>query len=434
MKYLWFFWFPLLFLPNLGFSQATTFGTLEFSDFLIGPFLVLVLLGTTWRERLNVGRLTPIMGLFVAWALLSTITISLRYGYPDTFYVDFGLLKIAKMVLYGLAGILVARSLNTPERRLAFDWSLLGAAVVCGLSLWTTRVGPVEERIAAAGVRAQVDQSTGYSATNGISVMAAILVIYLAGRWLTGAGTRWWRIAAPIGLIVTVAGATVSDGRGGWVAALAGMAYLVFRLGLSRRIVLMLVAGVIVIAALYQSQPAFRQQVDVTIFMPTEQYGYQGTRNVGSLDDGGRIETWDNEAKKLGSAPILGTGFHHRGGSSGLWATGSHNFWLQMLLETGILGALLVLLILGQMWRQATYMQVDVRRADVPLKAAIVTAIVGGLGGEYFYGGIILFTFLAVYAQAGGLPIAAARKSARRVHSRRVGGAREILAGASGGD
>jgi hypothetical protein len=59
------------------------------------------------------------------------------------------------------------------------------------------------------------------------------------------------------------------------------------------------------------------------------------------------------------------------------------------------------------MWRQATGTRIDGGpKADVPLKAALVAVIAGGLGGEYFYGGIILFTLFAVYAQTGGLPVA----------------------------
>jgi len=41
------------------------------------------------------------------------------------------------------------------------------------------------------------------------------------------------------------------------------------------------------------------------------------------------------------------------------------------------------------------------------LRAALVAAVVGGMGGEYFYGGITLLALLAVYAPVGGLPAAA---------------------------
>src|SRR5690606_27926507 len=135
MKHLWLFYFPLLFLPNLGYARPTPFGTLELSDFLIGPYIILLLFGINWSDRLAIGRLTPLLGIFAAWAFVATITIAIRYGYADHFQVNIGLLKLAKLGLYGVAGILTARALTQPKTRLAFNWSLLAAAVVCGVSL-----------------------------------------------------------------------------------------------------------------------------------------------------------------------------------------------------------------------------------------------------------------------------------------------------------
>ena len=426
MRYLWLVYFPLLFLPNLGFSQATGFGTLEFADFLIGPYLVLLVFAINWGDRLNIGRLTPWMGIFIAWALLSTLTISLRYGVPADQVTEFGLLKIAKLGLYGLAGILTARALTRESTRRAFDWSLLAAAVITGVSLWSTRLGPAAERVAVAVVQTQVEQATGYSANNGISVMAAILVAYLGGKWLVGDGSRLWRFVAPIGLVITVAGMAVSDGRGGWLAALVGALYLALRLRFNWRVLAMVIAAVAVVGALYQAQPEFRRQVDVTLFLPTEQYGYQGTRTVGTVDDGARIEIWRDQVPKLANAPWLGTGVFHRGGESGIYSSGSHNFWLQMFLETGIVGGLLVLAIPVGMWKQATRMRRAVGgRADVPLKAAIIAVLVGGMGGEYFYGGIILFTLFAVYAQTGSVPLSTLSLPIRSAR----GGARALPVG-----
>ncbi len=45
-----------------------------------------------------------------------------------------------------------------------------------------------------------------------------------------------------------------------------------------------------------------------------------------------------HESAKFPKSPIFGTGFYHRGEKSGLWLTGSHNFWIQMFLETGLVG------------------------------------------------------------------------------------------------
>ncbi len=53
MKSLWMFYLPLLFLPNLA-GGKTSFGVLYFSDYLMGPFLVLVALAAGLRSCLLV--------------------------------------------------------------------------------------------------------------------------------------------------------------------------------------------------------------------------------------------------------------------------------------------------------------------------------------------------------------------------------------------
>jgi hypothetical protein len=51
----------------------------------------------------------------------------------------------------------------------------------------------------------------------------------------------------------------------------------------------------------------------------------------------------------------------------------------------------------------------------VPTKAALVAAFVGGMSGEYFYGGLPLFTLLAVHAACGSLPAMVVSPAAMRV-------------------
>jgi O-antigen ligase len=181
-------------------------------------------------------------------------------------------------------------------------------------------------------------------------------------------------------------------------------------------LVLFLIAGAVLAGYLYESQPVFREQIDKTI-LPAEQYGVQQAQAPGPIDDGARIEEWAAQAPRFWNAPVLGAGFWHRGGASTLWVSGSHNFWLQMLLELGIVGGLLVAGIVVTIWRQATGLRSLGKRADVPLKAALVAAFVGGMSGEYFYGGIILFTLLAVYAPTGGIPLRAAEYRQASAHA-----------------
>ena len=207
-----------------------------------------------------------------------------------------------------------------------------------------------------------------------------------------------------------------SDGRGGWAAAALGLGYLFLRRGLSRRTLVAIAAVVVVALYCYSSYPAFRYQIDITFF-PDEEYRKlmaEYGSGIAGVDDGARLMTWTHEAAKFVNAPIFGSGFYHRGRLSGLWTTGSHNFFLQMFLETGAVGGVLVLVILAQMWRQAGSAAAGEAGLTLPLKAALVAAVAGGMSGEYFYGGIVLLSLLLVYAPAGALPRSPSFPAGRR--------------------
>ena len=396
MRGLWLWLFPLLYLPNLGFASQTAFGTLEISDFLIGPYIVLVSLGV-WRDQCqrSYSRLTPWLIGFVAVTLVSTLTIWLRFPGASDYAMIFGLLKLGKLSLYGVAGVLTARALANPASRERYDWAVLGAGVVVAVAL----LFMPDEASRFASSSAQV----GYRATNAVSVMMAVMLAYLVGRALVQVNGSGWHRAAVWLLPLIALGFMLSKGRGGWVAALVGLAYLFYRFGVRRQVILVLVIGLTTVGVAYTQYPSFKEQVDMTLW-PDEAYLARYGAGVAGVDDGARLVTWEHEIKKLPDAPFLGTGFFHRGSVSGLWMTGSHNFWLQMLLETGLLGFGILCVAGWRMWnatREAPAWQLRLR---LPVQAAFVTAFVGGLSGEYFYGGMVLFTLLAMYAPVGALP------------------------------
>jgi O-antigen ligase len=111
-------------------------------------------------------------------------------------------------------------------------------------------------------------------------------------------------------------------------------------------------------------------------------------------------------------SPLLGTGFFHRGGESGIYATGSHNFFLQMFLETGLPGGILMLLIFLRMWKVSGSEIARDSGFTVPVRSALTAAIIGGMSGEYYYGGAGLVVLFLVYAACGSLPV-----TGRRVRS-----------------
>jgi len=99
MKRLWLFCFPLLFMPNLGFSQKTAFGVLEVCDWLIVPFIVLLVIAPSAKYEQRVSKLHPLLWGFLIWALLSTLSIHFRYEYLDDVPILIGsCLKLARLV------------------------------------------------------------------------------------------------------------------------------------------------------------------------------------------------------------------------------------------------------------------------------------------------------------------------------------------------
>ena len=399
------YYLPVLFLPNLGFGQVTEFGTFELSDVLIGPYLVLVWLAADLKRRTLIDKVAPMALVFIVWALVSTLLINVRYDYADNHYLYFGLYKLAKFVLYGLAGFLTSRALVDDRTRRDFARSLVMAALVVGIGLAT--VGQKSN----AGTR---DIFAGYKASNGISVMAAMLACYLCGLWLRRKGIgNWTRKFILVALCALVFGSAISEGRGGWVAGIAGLLYLCYQGGLRRGVVALMVGAPVMISLLYAYSPVFRNRVEFTLFPDSTYLATYGS-GVGGIDDGARVVVWRDELGHF-DAPVFGTGFFHRGGESGLSFSGSHNFFLQMFLETGIPGGLLMLIIFYRLWYLAGSHSARVAGLDLPVKAALVAAIVGGFSGEYFYGGVIPFALLAVCAACGslpaGLPVRIARPS-----------------------
>lgn len=403
MTSLWLAWLPLLFLPNFGVTGQTAFGSLEISDFLVVPYLALVALaGYGHRERLLSGRLSQTMLAFACWAMLSTLLIRERYGLLSDVPTITGVLKIAKMALYGTAGLLTIKALSAESLSRKFPWSLLAAGVVVAVSLFQLR--GVSDELRPGQLM------EGYKAKNATSVMLAMILCYLGGLWVGSRGTPRWRGVAGAGLAVMTLGLVLSDGRGGWVAALAGGAYLVLRQGVKARVACTFAAWAVLLGAAYGTMPEFQVAVDRTLWPDRDQLHWSGS-GVGGIDDGARLTIWSHELAALPRSPLLGTGMFHRGPAAGIWREGSHNFFLQMFLETGLPGGLLVLGSLGLMWRQAGSAAARAAGQDVPVRASLIAAFVGGMSGEYFYGGAVLLVLLLVYAPVGSLRVSHASRA-----------------------
>jgi O-antigen ligase len=391
---IWVYLFPLLFLPNLAGTFDTQFGTIEMADWLIVPYLLFVLWAANFRIRIAVDKVKPLMISFLIWAFIVTISINLRYGYDDYHATENGILKLAKFLLYGFAGYVTIKCLDSESARKRFTNSLIAAVLVLGIG--AILVGSKSEQRLAE--RAGTD-FTGYKASNAISVYLGMMASYLAGFWSRRKSMpKGKRYVTLVGMGIALLGSAATEGRGGWVAAIFGLAYVLIKGGTRRQILALGVAIPILVTSAYYAIPVFQHRVYVT-FNPT------GGDQTDGIDNGARFEEWRAGIRQFADAPLLGTGFFHRGGYTSLYATGSHNFFLQMFLETGLPGGILILMIFRSLWKEAGSAGSKRIGSDVPTRAMIIAAAAGAMSGEYFYGSVGLLALFSLYGLCGSVPI-----------------------------
>ena len=361
------------------------------------PYILLVYLSTKRNGRtgkLYIDFIFPLMLVFLYWAALSTMLIPLRYSYPTNAQLVFSLLKLGKLSFYTFAAILTMKALLNPDIHLPFQWSVLIAGVLVGSGLLLSQNHV--SNLTSLGNIGGTSNGNLYQ-ENPTSAMLAILIAFIAGLVIARQGSPRWRRFASLGLIVMVLGLFMASGRGGWVALLVAMLYLLSRVDFRRTLALAVLASAIGFFA-YNNYPQFRDQVDRTL-NPDPTYLQTYNAGVFGVDDGERFSLFEHSLPQILESPFLGRGFFHRGGLSGIYGTGSHNFFLQMFLETGIPGGCLILVILRQMWQHAGTAYGG--SLKLPVRAALIAAFVSGLSGEYFYGGTILFALFLTYAPVG---------------------------------
>lgn len=399
-KYLWLFIFPLLYLPETLFQGATGFGTLTVSDIvmlLYIPALLVAMFSEHRIRQLQAHDINQLIVIFIWWAVISTLLIPLRYTYSGFYFFTFGLLKIAKFSLYLLAAWLTIRVISHIQQRQRFLWALLAGALITSFGLLLSRE---DSPLYAATVSAVVEQA--YK-DNAIALVAAILFVVILGLWLDQRFTAFnWQRAASVALPIILLGMILARGRGAWFAAFVGSAYLLIHFR-KWRVLIVVVVGISLLTMAYTQIDVFRHEVDKTLF-PDPIYLERYDAGLGGVDVGGRSVILLAEITKILDAPLLGRGLFHRGGQSGIYSTGSHNFFLQMFLEVGIIGGGLILLICRSMWKSTGHHKALCIGLSAPVRAALLTAFVGGLSGEYFYGGLPLLTILVVWGLVGSLP------------------------------
>ncbi len=393
-SWLWLGFIPLLYLPNF-FNADTGVGALETSDFLIIPLFLIVLCLPRKTVKNTYAKYIIIPGLgFLMWCLLGTLSIYIMYNIANTDkVVAFSLLKISKFALYSIAPLSLARRLVNQGIRDDFMWILATTGIILGASV-------LNETALFTGTSAR-EKLVAFKALNLISVSMAILITYLLAFLLSGGGSYRWRNYCKVALAVLGFGFTFTDGRGGWVAAFVGLTYMFYHRGLMRKRTLSLLIGTVIAGIVFFFLNIdFQREVTRTLF-PEVQYG--GKYNILPIDDGNRFVELNAAFKNFSANLILGAGFYHRGLEVGLYRTSTHNFWVQMLFETGIIGFSLLITMFLRIWRQAGSPIAIEQKYSLATRSMLVTSFVGGLSGDYFYGGLALLSVMLCYAPLGSM-------------------------------
>lgn len=183
----------------------------------------------------------------------------------------------------------------------------------------------------------------GYAGVNGLAAFEAMVASFLLGTY---SFAKKIYLKAAILLLVATCGYCLlfSFSRGGYAGILVGL----ITVGLLRSRWMLVVVGVILLGW----QTLLPSAVKERILMTTED-AQEGQQFDSSAQT--RLVLWEDAMDLFKRNPITGTGFDtysHMGRVGSFRDT--HNYYVKVLAETGVVGLILYLVVLWRMWRAGT--------------------------------------------------------------------------------
>lgn len=386
---LWLYFLPILFLPNLGFFDGnTSVGEIKVCDVLIFPYIFLVSLDFFRPNKKQIINLfKPLFIGLLTTIFIGSFLIYLFYNYKSNNPMITSLVKSFKFAVYSFAGYLSVRCIQTTEKKEQYYYSVLWSAFVLGFSLFFAD----QLSDTNSGISIEYNAQSCY-----LSILLTTIIIKFQ---YTKQYTRW-KLQSYFLLPIVFIGFFLSQGRGGWLALLLGLVIFIQKTGISKTAIQIIIGGTVLFFVIYFNFEGFSTQIDRLLLLD-EDYAKRmqsyGVKTAAGVEDGARLETWIHEFPKFTNAPLLGTGLFHRGGYSGLWSTGSHNFWIQMLLETGIIGFSFFVAIFYKVWSYNKLIKYKYKMGYHIVLSNMIVIIFNGMGGEYFYGGMGIMSFFLAF-------------------------------------
>jgi O-antigen ligase len=309
--------------------------------FLTLGILIILLIGAKHRFTFFRELTAGVLGAFSAFALWGLSSTLWSVSPASTLYksVEY----CAMLGLFALAASLVRRSIRHPHNQLLalksfFDWNwflifLLLISVYAGLLIWPDYAIYEDKGMLGFSIQGVLPGI----ATNGVGQLAAILGVVALARLLHGARHRV--VYSPL-LVFSLVTMLLSQSRSPMLAFLIGASIVLL---VSRRFWLFAVFGGALSALMLSS--AYSE----TIY----EFLRRGQSDGEITTLTGRTEYWEASLQALRESPLTGYGANAGGryilqsalGESGVSTV--HSTWVEVLLDTGIVGSILLLVAIG---------------------------------------------------------------------------------------
>ena len=179
----------------------------------------------------------------------------------------------------------------------------------------------------------------GYAGVNGLAAFEAMMA-----SMLLGIGVFTYHKFAKVGIFLIIATCTYcllfSFSRGGYVGFLVGLVAV----GLFRSRWLLAVVAVLVIGWQTLLPVAVQERIEMTTGDAAEGQTFDPSTQA-------RVELWEDAMTLFKQNPVTGTGFQTYRALSRLGYGDTHNYYVKVLAETGIVGFVLFLVLLWKLFR-----------------------------------------------------------------------------------
>jgi putative inorganic carbon (HCO3(-)) transporter len=364
-----YFLLPLIPLQELRYHLNTyPLGSSVLGITLLGVVLGLLLKGKSPFPK------TPWTGLILVYILYTFVSLWLGWFYVGDPVPLPGEARFAVWQDYMMMPVtlLLVAALKPTKRQIVLLLLVMAfSALLLDRGFWSDVGGRDFSRY---NVDLREGGGIGYAGVNGLAAFeaqVAIFLVALAGferRRLLRLSYYGFAFISAVCLMYTLS-------RGGYLALLAGWVFL--GLVKQRKLLIPLVVFGLTWTAIVPN--AVRQRVDMTYSERKQELDHSSET---------RVTLWEDAMQLFDANPVVGTGFGtyahlHRVGNY----EDTHNFFLKVLVETGVLGLLLFLWLLAKLFRAAYRFSRTARdpffaSLGLGLAAWLVTSCVANLFGD----------------------------------------------------